>query len=61
MHVASYILRATPLARRAVPKLEVSVFVKSYIFCLFECARGKIKKTSKDTVVIAKTLLLGIR
>lgn len=70
MQVASYIIRVTPLARRVVPKLEVSVFI-CYIFCYIYIIyiffvylngqEGKRKKTSKDTVVIAKTLLPGIR
>lgn len=30
-HIASYIIRATPLARRVVPKLEVSVFVIYFV------------------------------
>lgn len=34
-----------PLARTAVPKLEVVIYVKSDAFCLLECVLGK-KKTA---------------
>lgn len=30
-----------PLARTAVPKLEVVIYVKSDAFCLLECVLGK--------------------